>query len=159
MSTGSNTFPVSVALTDDDFNALAAGMAGDDTALLRRALDWLEPRVRDRVTASGEPMLDHAAGTARVLAAMQTDAPTRAAALLIAAPAGDSPGQADAVSAAFGPEVGRLVHGTRALLRLGTEAVERARQSGADHAEACLESLRSFTVRVNAGAIAEEQKS
>ncbi|MEI6117299.1 MAG: bifunctional (p)ppGpp synthetase/guanosine-3',5'-bis(diphosphate) 3'-pyrophosphohydrolase [Burkholderiales bacterium] len=109
-------------MTDDEFNALAAGMVGEDTALLRRALDWLEPQVRDRVTASGEPVLGHAAGTARVLAAMQTDAPTRAAALLIAAPAGDSPGQADAVSAAFGPEVGRLVQGTRALLRLGTIA-------------------------------------
>ena len=39
------------------------------------------------------------------------------------------------------------------LARLGAEAVERARRAGADHAEACLESLRSFTVRVNGGAI------
>ena len=97
-------------------------MVGEDTALLRRAIDWLEPQVRDRVTASGEPLLTHAAGTARVLAAMHTDAPTRAAAVLIAAPSGESPGQADPVSAAFGPEVGRLVQGTRALLRLGTIA-------------------------------------
>ena len=133
MVNGSNTSPASVALTDDEFNALAAGMVGEDSALLRRALDWLEPQVRDRVTASGEPVLGHAAGTARVLAAMQTDAPTRAAALLIAAPAGDSPGQADAVSAAFGPEVGRLVRGTRALLRLGTIA-GGASQAAADSA-------------------------
>ena len=133
MVNGSNTSPASVALTDDEFNALAAGMVGEDSALLRRALDWLEPQVRDRVTASGEPVLGHAAGTARVLAAMQTDAPTRAAALLIAAPAGDSPGQADAVSAAFGPEVGRLVQGTRALLRLGTIA-GGASQAAADSA-------------------------
>ena len=122
MANGSNTSPASVALTDDEFNALAAGMVGEDTALLRRAIDWLEPQVRDRVTASGEPLLTHAAGTARVLAAMHTDAPTRAAAVLIAAPSGESPGQADPVSAAFGPEVGRLVQGTRALLRLGTIA-------------------------------------
>ena len=118
MSNGTNISPASAALTDAGFNALAAGMAGEDTALLRHALDWLEPRVRDRLTASGEPLLDHALGTARVLAAMHTDAPTRAAALLISAPAGDSPGQPDPVSAAFGPEVGRLV----ALLRLGTIA-------------------------------------
>ena len=122
MLTGSNTSPVSVALTDDDFNALAAGMAGDDAALLRRALDWLGPQVRDRATASGEPVLDHAAGTARVLAAMHADAHTRAAALLIAAPAVESQGQSDPIGAAFGPEVGRLVQGTRALLRLGTIA-------------------------------------
>ena len=46
-----------------------------------------------------------------------------------------------------------------ALLRLGTEAVERARRAGADHAEACLESLRSFTVRVNGGAIESLKQS
>ena len=44
-------------------------------------------------------------------------------------------------------------------LRLGTEAVERARRAGADHAEACLESLRSFTVRVNGGAIESLKQS
>lgn len=46
-----------------------------------------------------------------------------------------------------------------ALLHLGTEAVERARRAGADHAEACLESLRSFTVRVNGGAIESLKQS
>ena len=39
------------------------------------------------------------------------------------------------------------------LERLAAAAVERARAAGADQAEACLESLRSFTVRVNGGAI------
>jgi PmbA protein len=46
-----------------------------------------------------------------------------------------------------------------ALLRLGSEAVERARRAGADHAEACLESLRSFTVRVNGGEIESLKQS
>ena len=46
-----------------------------------------------------------------------------------------------------------------ALLRLGAEAVERARRAGAEHAEACLESLRSFHVRVNAGAIESLKQS
>lgn len=57
------------SLTDADFDALIAGLVGEDTALLRYALDWIEPRVRDRHTASGEPRLDHALGTVRVLAA------------------------------------------------------------------------------------------
>jgi len=48
---------------------------------------------------------------------------------------------------------------TAALLRIGTEAVERARGAGAEHAEACLESLRSFTVRVNGGAIESLKQS
>ena len=46
-----------------------------------------------------------------------------------------------------------------ALLRLGAEAVECARRAGAEHAEACLESLRSFNVRVNAGAIESLKQS
>ena len=122
MSNSTNNPPTPSPLTDADFDALIAGLVGEDTALLRYALDWIEPRVRDRHTASGEPRLDHALGTVRVLAAMHTDAPTRAAALLIAAPATESSGQPDPVSTTFGPEVGRLVQGTRALLRLGTIA-------------------------------------
>jgi PmbA protein len=46
-----------------------------------------------------------------------------------------------------------------ALLRLGAEAVERARRAGAEHAEACLESVRAFNVRVNAGEIENLKQS
>jgi PmbA protein len=46
-----------------------------------------------------------------------------------------------------------------ALLRLGAEAVERARRAGAEHAEACLESVRSFNVRVNGGEIESLKQS
>lgn len=122
MTNSTNNPPTPSELTDADFEALDAGLAGEDSALLRHALGWIEPRVRDRRTASGEPRLDHALGTVRVLAAMHTDAPTRAAALLIAAPAAEPSAQPDPVSATFGAEVGRLVQGTRALLRLGTIA-------------------------------------
>jgi PmbA protein len=48
---------------------------------------------------------------------------------------------------------------TAALLRIGTEAVERARRAGAHHAEACLESRRSFHVQVSAGAIENLKQS
>ncbi len=43
--------------------------------------------------------------------------------------------------------------GPESLERLGREAVERALAAGADQAEACLESVRSFSVRVHGGAI------
>jgi len=46
-----------------------------------------------------------------------------------------------------------------ALERIGAAAVERARRAGAEQAEACVESLRSFTVRVNAGAIESLKQS
>src|SRR5262245_40724530 len=40
-----------------------------------------------------------------------------------------------------------------ALASLAAHALECARRAGADHAEACLESTRGFSVRVRAGAI------
>ena len=42
---------------------------------------------------------------------------------------------------------------TAALEAIAAEAVERARAAGADHAEACVESSRSFSVEVNGGKI------
>jgi PmbA protein len=51
------------------------------------------------------------------------------------------------------PARGEPAADAAALARLGAEAVGRALGAGADHAEACLESVRSFSVQVNAGAI------
>lgn len=48
---------------------------------------------------------------------------------------------------------------TDALLSLAEDAVRRARAAGAEHAEACLESARAFTVRVNGGAIESLKQS
>ncbi|HVP14928.1 MAG TPA: TldD/PmbA family protein, partial [Terriglobales bacterium] len=42
---------------------------------------------------------------------------------------------------------------------IGREAVGRARRAGADHAEACLESLRAFTVSARAGAVESFRRS
>jgi PmbA protein len=49
--------------------------------------------------------------------------------------------------------------GPEALERVGREAIAQARRAGAEHAEACLESLRSFSVRVNGGAIENLKQS
>ncbi len=101
---------------------LIAGMSTDDQSLLLRVCDWVAPQVQAKRTSAGELLMDHALGTARVLAAMQADAPTRAAALLIALPEVAPGTQADPIARQFGPEISRLVQGTRALLRLGSIA-------------------------------------
>ena len=101
--------------------SLIVGLSHDDQALVQRAADWATPQFAGLQTPSGEPLIDHALGTAAVLAGMQADAHTRAASLLIALPdmaASASAKSTDHVTQQFGVEIGRLVQGTRALLRL-----------------------------------------
>lgn len=104
---------------------LIVGLNHDDQALVERAADWSAPQLAALQAPSGEPLIDHAIGTAAVLAVMQTDAQTRAAALLVALPEikqASSSKQPDSITQEFGDEIGRLVQGTRALLRLGSLA-------------------------------------
>ena len=101
--------------------SLVVGLSHDDQALVQHALAWAVPQFVGLQTPSGEPLIDHALGTAAVLAGMQTDAPTRAASLLIGLPearAGGSAKTTDQVTQQFGAEIGRLVQGTQSLLRL-----------------------------------------
>lgn len=105
--------------------SLVVGLSHDDQALVQRAADWATPQFAGLQTPSGEPLIDHALGTAAVLASMQADTHTRAASLLIALPQTAVSGPAkstDLVTQQFGVEIGRLVQGTRALLRLGSLA-------------------------------------
>jgi len=100
-----------------------AGLDAQGAALVERARDWAAGRFGDQQALTGEPLARHAAGAVGILAGLQTDAATRAAALLAVLPADDAPsGRNDPLAAEFGPEVARLVHGSWALLRLGAAA-------------------------------------
>ncbi|MGE8689600.1 MAG: RelA/SpoT family protein [Achromobacter sp.] len=105
---------------------VGAGLDAGGLALIDQAVAWAEPRFEGQHALTGEPLAGHGAGVVRVLAALHTDAATRAAALLAALPTdlmAPAPSlRNDPVAAAFGAEVARLVHGTRALLRLGVVA-------------------------------------
>ncbi len=90
---------------------------------LAKALAWAKPRYeRNPLPESGESGAEHAAGVVAILAGLQVDGNTRMAALLAIA-VGDrevhSNPHKDPVTLQFGTEVGRLVHGYRALIRLG----------------------------------------
>ncbi|ANN71283.1 RelA/SpoT family protein [Bordetella bronchialis] len=117
------------------FDEAAAGLDAQACAQLQKAVEWAAPRFGDEQALTGEPLAGHAAGAARILAGLQTDGPTRAAAVLAALPAdltAPAPsGRHDPAAAEFGPEVARLVQGARALLRLGAVA-RLASDSAAD---------------------------
>lgn len=132
--------PVSDAPTPFDAawrEEAGAGLDADGLALLDRAVAWAEPRFEGQHALTGEPLAGHGAGVVRVLAALQTDAATRAAALLAALPTdlmAPAPSlRNDPIAAAFGAEVARLVQGAWALLRLGVvarQASDAAAESG-----------------------------
>lgn len=105
---------------------VGAGLDAHGMALIDQAVTWAIPRFEGQQALTGEPLASHGAGVVRILAALHTDAATRAAALLAALPTDlMAPAPAlrnDPVAVAFGAEVARLVQGTRALLRLGVVA-------------------------------------
>ncbi|WP_144639751.1 RelA/SpoT family protein [Bordetella genomosp. 13] len=115
--------------------AAVQGLDDDGARLVERAAAWAGPRFDDQLALTGEPLRSHAAGVSRLLASLHTDAATRAAALLVSLPhdpmAPVPAPRNDPVAAEFGAEVARLVHGARALLRLGAVA-RQASDASAD---------------------------
>ncbi|ARP95909.1 RelA/SpoT family protein [Bordetella genomosp. 13] len=115
--------------------AATAGLDDEGARLVERAAAWAEPRFDGQLALTGEPLRTHAAGVACLLARLQTDAATRAAALLASLPHDPmAPAPAlrnDPVATEFGAEVARLVQGARALLRLGAVA-RQASDAAAD---------------------------
>ncbi|MFC4274993.1 RelA/SpoT family protein [Achromobacter aloeverae] len=107
-------------------DAAAAGLDAAGRAQLESAARWVADRYTGQQSVTGEPLVVHAAGVARVLAGLHTDAATRVAAVLAALPVDlQAPPQnlrADPLAAAFGDDVARLVQGAYALLRLGVMA-------------------------------------
>ena len=114
-------------VTNLDLDALIVDLAQDEQSSLRQALEWVTPRLAEKTTSGGEPLLAHALGSAKILAQMQADTATRVAALLMLTPEDKEVGGAKSRAAEpilqqFGVEVAQLVQGTRALSRLGSIA-------------------------------------
>ena len=105
----------------------------DDTArpALERACGWVRTHYVEDQTAGGEPLVDHSSEVVRILAGLNSDTETRLAALLLCLP--EHQGRAiDPLHKVFGSEVGKLLQGTRALLRLGEVAREINQSSPSD---------------------------
>ena len=95
---------------------LADGLAGEDRALVARALQFAEPLYAGHALSTGEPVWPHALGLAASLAGIGVDPVARVAGLLFAAPkylaAGDTLGER------FGAEIADLAVGVGKLYQL-----------------------------------------
>ncbi len=118
-------------LTSEQIQSLSAGLSVDDASRLRGALDWARQRYEEATIAGDQPLWVHCVATGQILANLQSDVATRMAALLLALPAHEGKGL-DPTTKEFGPEVGKLVQGTRALLRLGEVAREASSDAVSD---------------------------
>jgi len=103
-------------------DSVADGLAGEERALVQRALDCAEPLYRAQKLSTGEPTWDHALGLGANLAAIGVDAAGRAAGVLFAAPKHLK--DAAQLSEHFGKEIAELALGVEKLyqLRVATRA-------------------------------------
>jgi GTP pyrophosphokinase len=101
---------------------VAGGLAGEERALVQRALEYAEPLYRAQTLSTGEPTWAHALGIGANLAAIGLDAAGRAAGILFAAPKHLK--DAAELAERFGKEVADLALGVEKLyqLRVATRA-------------------------------------
>src|SRR3954469_5645686 len=101
---------------------VAGGLAGEERALVQRALEYAEPLYRTQNLSTGEPTWAHALGLGVTLAAIGLDAAGRAAGILFAAPKHLK--DTGELAERFGKEVSDLALGVEKLyqLRVATRA-------------------------------------
>jgi GTP pyrophosphokinase len=101
---------------------VAEGLAGEERAIVQRALEYAEPLYRAQKLSTGEPTWDHALGLGANLAAIGVDATGRAAGILFAAPKHLK--DIEPLVERFGREVADLALGVEKLyqLRVATRA-------------------------------------
>ena len=95
---------------------IAAGLRGEERALLARALEFAQPLYAGQALSTGEPVWTHALGLATNLAAIGLDPAGRAAGLLFAAP--KYADAADVLKDKFGEDVDLLASGVEKLYQL-----------------------------------------
>src|SRR5215469_13678706 len=92
------------------------------------ALAFVREHAGDARLSTGEPLIEHAQGTAFIVSRLNVDPPAvLAAALFNLAPHLDDP--EGALEARFGAEVAKLVFDVRKLLRLGTVSLRAAQHA------------------------------
>ncbi|SMF98525.1 GTP pyrophosphokinase, (p)ppGpp synthetase I [Burkholderia singularis] len=112
-------------MTAESASAAVAAPSFDD------ALAFVREHAGDARLSSGEPLVEHAAGTASIMQRLNVDPPAVSAAALFAlTPHLNDP--ETQIAAHFGNEVVQLVNDVRKLLRLGTVSLRAAQNAGAD---------------------------
>ncbi|MEB0135614.1 bifunctional (p)ppGpp synthetase/guanosine-3',5'-bis(diphosphate) 3'-pyrophosphohydrolase [Actimicrobium sp. CCC2.4] len=137
----------SLALPGAAQRELASGLSEADAQRVVDALAFVAPVYTGRTVVTGQDACDFSLGVATTLAALQTDADTRIAALLFELPVLD-PLLAGQIEARFGKEVAVFVEDVRQMMRLheltfGQQEVGRGKNA-AQHAAVQLETLRKM---------------
>jgi len=124
----------------------SAYLPADKVALVRAAYEFAARAHQGQVRKTGEPYVEHPLNTAMILAELQLDAETLAAALLHDVPE-DCSVTMDEIEAKFGPEVAKLVDGVTKMAKLTSRA-----RTGEAKSKAHAENLRkgSFARRETA---------
>lgn len=127
-----------------------------DKAFLERVITWVEPYLKDKEVFTQEPAIHHVKGTIRVLALLEMDATTMAAALLstISLVADNVSAREDSqfktkVMDEFGAEIFELVEGSQALTRIGWVA-SQATQASEEQEKIQQETLRKMLLAMAA---------
>ncbi len=97
---------------------LAEGLAGEERALLARALEFAEPLYAGQALSTGEPVWPHALGLGASLAAIGADPAARIAGVLFAAPKYLGERGHEQLGVRFGAEVAGLAAGVEKLYQL-----------------------------------------
>jgi len=97
-------------------SSLADKYPGEQRELLKQAVAWLEAHGVETVSDTGAPLINHALGTAAILAGMEFDAETLAAALLFGLP--DKAIKRETLTSHFGAPLAALVESATKLARM-----------------------------------------
>lgn len=109
---------------EDILNQLNSEISEADRELIRRAYDFANTAHTGQTRLSGEPYIVHPLETARLLAVMNLDASTVAAALLHDV-VDDTPVTSKEIEREFGPEITFMVEGVTKLGKFKYRGVER----------------------------------
>ncbi len=117
------------------FEAVTDGFDQTEQAQMQRAVQWVRDPLRGECAITGESLAWHAAAVALILVGLGSDAATRISAVLATVrdeALFDPTPKKDPLVKMFGAEVATMVHGARALLRLGYIAGQNASSSKAE---------------------------
>src|SRR5438445_8210501 len=124
----STTHPDLAEIVESD--VLNTGISDEDRGSLARALAFAADLYGEKLLGTGEPVYEHAVGTARNVAELRLDADARAAGLLFAVPV-YLPGAEEKLKESFGTAVASLVMGISRLnaLRVITRTAAQGKDS------------------------------
>lgn len=112
--------------------ALADQFPEDQWELLNKAVAWLEAHANETRADTGAPLVQHALGTAAILAGMRFDVETLAVALLHGLP--EKAIQRETLSQFFNPQLANLVESATKLTRMDHLFAELSAEGGQSEA-------------------------